>query len=84
MNKLIASLIVGAFSAAAFATTPVAPVATPATTAPAPAIAVVKTNGELVNKAEAKHVVKEKKAATKAEAAKKVEAATPAAAAVVK
>ena len=50
MNKLIASLIVGAFSAAAFATTPVAPVATPATAAPAVAasieIRVVATAGD--------------------------------------
>lgn len=66
MNKLIASLIVGAFSAAAFATTPVAPVATPATAA----------------KSETKKVVKEKKAVVKAGATHKVDAAAPATAGV--
>ena len=71
MNKLIASLIVGAFSAAAFATSPVAPVATPATAAPAA-------------KAEAKSVVKEKAAVVKTDATKKVEAKVPAAPAVLK
>jgi hypothetical protein len=71
MNKLIASLIVGAFSAAAFATSPVAPVATPSTAAPAA-------------KAEAKSVVKEKAAVGKTDATKKVEAKAPAATAVLK
>jgi hypothetical protein len=70
MNKLIASLIVGAFSAAAFATSPVAPVATPATAAPAAPVA----------KAEAKKVVKEKAAVVKTDATKKVETKVPAAA----
>ena len=71
MNKLIVSLIVGAFSATAFATSPVAPVATPATAAPAA-------------QAEVNKVVKEKAAVVKRDATKKVEAKVPAAAAVVK
>jgi len=71
MNKLIASLIVGAFSAAAFATSPVAPVATPATVAPAA-------------KAEAKSVAKEKAAVVETDATEKVEAKVPAATAVLK
>jgi hypothetical protein len=77
MNKLIASLIVGAFSAAAFATTPVAAVATPATAAPAVAAAPAKVEAVPAAKAEAKKVVK-------ADATKKVEAKVPAAAAVLK
>jgi hypothetical protein len=84
MNKLIASLIVGAFSAAAFATTPVAPVATPATAAPAVAAVTAKAEAAPAAKAEAKKVVKEKKVAAKADATKKVEATAPAAAAVIK
>jgi hypothetical protein len=84
MNKLIASLIVGAFSAAAFATSPVAPVATPATTVPAVTAATAKADAAPTAKAEAKKMVKEKKAAAKAEAAKKVEAAVPAAPAITK
>jgi hypothetical protein len=90
MNKLIASLIVGAFSAAAFATTPVAPVATPATAAPAVAAATAKAEAVPATKAEAapaakaesKKVMKEKKAAAKTDATKKVEAAAPAAAVI--
>ena len=69
MNKMIASLIVGAFSAAAFATAPVAPVATPATATPAVTAAPA-----------AKKVVKEKTAAVKAGTTKKVEAKAPVAA----
>ena len=60
MNKLIASLIVGAFSAAAFATSPVAPVATPATAAPAVAAATAKAEAAPAAKTEAKKVGKEK------------------------
>ena len=73
MNKLIASLIVGAFSAAAFATTPVAPVATPVA---------AKTEAAPAAKTEAKKVMKEKKAVVKTDAAKKVEATAPAAPAI--
>ncbi len=73
MNKLIASLIVGTFSAAAFATSPVAPVATPATAAPAVTAAPAA-------KAESKKVVKEKTAVVKADATKKVETKVPTAA----
>jgi len=76
MNKSIASLIVGAFSAAAFATSPVAPVATPATVAPAAAAAPAAPAA----KAEAKKVVKEKTAVVKTDATKKVEVKAPAAA----
>jgi hypothetical protein len=79
MNKLIASLIVGAFSAAAFATTPVAPVATPAI--PATPVA-AKTEAAPAAKTEAKKVMKEKKAVVKTDAAKKVEATAPAAPAI--
>jgi hypothetical protein len=79
MNKLIASLIVGAFSAAAFATTPVAPVATPAT--PASPVA-AKTEATPMVKTETKKEMREKKAAVKADAAKKVEATSPAAPAI--
>ena len=74
MNKSIASLIVGAFSAAAFATSPVAPVATPATAAPAAVAAAPAAT------AEAKKVVKEKTAVVKTDATKKVEVKAPAAA----
>ncbi|MGI9150105.1 MAG: hypothetical protein ACR2IX_01140 [Limnohabitans sp.] len=81
MNKLIASLIVGAFSAAAFATSPVAPVATPATAATA---ATAKAEGAPAAKAEPKKVVKEKTAVVKTDATKKVEAKAPVAAAVLK
>ena len=84
MNKLIASLIVGAFSAAAFATSPVAPVATPATAAPAVAAATAKAEAAPAAKAEAKKVVKEKKVAVKTDATKKVEATASSAAAVIK
>ena len=84
MNKLIATLIVGAFSAAAFATSPVAPVATPATAAPAVAAATAKAEAAPAAKAEAKKVVKEKAAVVKTDATKKVEAKVPAAAAVIK
>jgi hypothetical protein len=66
MNKLIASLIVGAFSAAAFATTPVA----------------AKTEATPAMKTETKKVMKEKKVAVKADAAKKIEATAPAAPAI--
>ena len=67
MNKLIATLIVGAFSAAAFAVTPAAP-ATPATpaSAAAKADAVPAVKAE---KAEGKHLGKAKHEAKKAEAA---------------
>ncbi len=75
MNKLIATLIVGAFSAAAFAVTPAAP-ATPATPASAaakvdaaPAVKTEKTEGKHV--AKAKHEAKKVEvAAPKADAAK--------------
>lgn len=81
MNKLIASLIVGAFSAAAFATSPVAPVATPAT---AVAAATAKAEAAPAAKAEAKKVVKEKAAVVKTDVTKKLEAKVPVAAAVLK
>jgi len=70
MNKLIATLIVGAFSATAFAVTPAAP-ATPAkpaasasAAAKADAVPAVKTE-----KTEAKHLVKAKHEGKKAQAA---------------
>jgi hypothetical protein len=65
MNKLIATLIVGAFSTAAFAVTPAAPAA-PAT---APA---TKMDATPAAKTEAKAMVQDKKAAApKADGAKK-------------
>ena len=70
MNKLIAILIVGAFSAAAFAVTPAAP-ATPVTPAtPATAASAAKTEVTPAAKSEGKHLGQEKKAAKKADAAK--------------
>lgn len=69
MNKLIAALIVGAFSAAAFAVTPAAPT-TPATPASA-----AKVDAEPAMKDGSKQLGHEKKATTKAHAAKKVDAA---------
>lgn len=72
MNKLIATLIVGAFSAAAFAVTPAAP-ATPATPA-TPASAAAKVDAApavKTEKTEGKHVAKAK------HEAKKVEVAAP-------
>jgi hypothetical protein len=74
MNKLIATLIVGAFSAAAFAVTPAAP-ATPATPA-TPASAAVKAEAAPAVKAEGKQRAKAKHEAKKAEvAAPKADAA---------
>jgi hypothetical protein len=70
MNKLIATLIVGAFSAAAFAVTPAAP-ATPATPA-TPASSAAKADAVpavKAEKAEGKHLGKAKHEAKKAEAA---------------
>jgi len=72
MNKLIATLIVGAFSAAAFAVTPAAP-ATPAT--PATPASAAKAEAAPAVKNEGKHLGQEKKAAKKAEGGKKTEAA---------
>jgi hypothetical protein len=66
MNKLIASLIVGAFSAAAFAVTPAAP-ATPATPATPAASAAVKADTAPAVKTEGKHLGKAKHEAKKAE-----------------
>lgn len=69
MNKLIATLIVGAFSAAAFAVTPAAP-ATPATpVTPASAAAKVEAVPAVkTEKIEGKHLAKAKHEAKKAEA----------------
>jgi hypothetical protein len=68
MNKLIATLIVGAFSAAAFAVTPAAP-ATPATPASAAAAKADTVPAVKAEKAEGKHLGKAKHEAKKAEAA---------------
>lgn len=72
MNKLIATLIVGAFSAAAFAVTPAAP-ATPAT--PATPASAAKADTAPAVKHEGKHRGQEKKAEKKAEGGKKAESA---------
>jgi hypothetical protein len=69
MNKLIATLIVGAFSAAAFATSP------PVQIAPGTPASAEKMETAPAAKHEGKHVGQDKKAAAKAEGAKKAEAA---------